>query len=301
MLESIVLPEQSRVYIGPLSDDVVGMDLTQQFSQFGTVSGVSRLRASETSCKRGFGFVEFKEGQRAVNRAFGSKVFVKGKLVNVTLSRMAMEVMLCETSAFFFDAFLYCDDGAVDKHFRRFGPVFRATHLLNQVRDDRRSLSREDAVINKSYGFVDFVDGESTMRCLAEKTQLLHPGQYVKVSKHLPQALQLDFMAIGDKQGNEIKRKLERVLVTEGSWGDPKKVRGDGITTSQVRIPRVMVGKLIGERGKNIVEITRDSKTKINIPTVSPDDTNVVVSVTGKREDIRTAQYLMQRLLRGQR
>ena len=27
-----------------------------------------------------------------------------------------------------------------------------------------------------------------------------------------------------------------------------------------------MVGKLIGERGKSIAEITRDSKVKINIP-----------------------------------
>ena len=77
--------------------------------------------------------------------------------------------------------------------------------------------------------------------------------------------------------------------------------KGDGITTSQVRIPRPMVSLLIGERGKTIVGITRDSKTKINIPNVKPDDANVVVSITGKRDDIRTAQYLMQKILKGQR
>ena len=76
---------------------------------------------------------------------------------------------------------------------------------------------------------LDARDKDSSLRCLAEKTQLLHPGQYVKVTKHLPLALQLDFMAIGDKQGIQIKKKLEKVTVTQGSWGDPKKVRGQSV------------------------------------------------------------------------
>ena len=55
-----------------------------------------------------------------------------------------------------------------------------------------------------------------------------------------------------------------------------------------------------------MVNIARDSKTKINIPRV--DDTtiqdtasSVLISITGKKEDIRTAQYLMQKILKGQR
>ena len=35
-------------------------------------------------------------------------------------------------------------------------------------------------------------------------------------------------------------------------------------TTSKVRIPAKMVGKLIGERGKTVVEISRDSKCRVN-------------------------------------
>ena len=58
-----------------------------------------------------------------------------------------------------------------------------------------------------------------------------------------------------------------------------------------------MVSKLIGERGKSIAEITRDSKVKINIPKIDPNSNQVVISITGQKENIKTAQYLMQKLL----
>ena len=73
------------------------------------------------------------------------------------------------------------------------------------------------------------------------------------------------------------------------------------ITTSQVRIPAAMVSKLIGERGKSIAEITRDSKVKINIPKTDPNSNQVVISITGQKENIKTAQYLMQKLLKSQK
>ena len=68
-----------------------------------------------------------------------------------------------------------------------------------------------------------------------------------------------------------------------------------------MRIPAGMVGKLIGERGKNIAEITRDSKVKINIPKIDQSIKHVVISITGQNENIKTAQYLMQKLLKGQK
>ena len=70
-------------------------------------------------------------------------------------------------------------------------------------------------------------------------------------------------------------------------------------------MPRSLVSRLIGERGKTVVNIARDSKTKINIPRVDDttvqDTSSVLISITGKKEDIRTAQYLMQKILKGQR
>ena len=106
-------------------------------------------------------------------------------------------------------------------------------------------------------------------------------------------------MAISDKYGIEIKKRLES-YTAHGMWGDSKHIYGN-VTTSQVRIPTAMVGKLIGERGKNIVEVTRDAKVKINIPKVDHNVKHVVISITGQKENIKTAQYLMQKLLKGQR
>ena len=139
-------------------------------------------------------------------------------------------------------------------------------------------------------------------------------------------------MAISDKYGTEIKKGLESHH-NHGMWGDSKYIYGKeanrinwvywvwlkkrsllvaililsfiissgNITTSQVRIPVAMVGKLIGERGKSIAEITRDSKVKINIPKVDSNEKQVVISITGQKENIKTAQYLMQKLLKGQK
>ena len=71
-------------------------------------------------------------------------------------------------------------------------------------------------------------------------------------------------------------------------------------TSSQVRIPSKMVAKLIGERGKTITEICRDSKTKITIPRVqSQEEQTVILTITGTKMNIKTAQYIMQKLLKG--
>jgi hypothetical protein len=43
-MDSITLPpDQTRIYVGPLDDDVIGSDLQQQFVQFGAIRGVSRF------------------------------------------------------------------------------------------------------------------------------------------------------------------------------------------------------------------------------------------------------------------
>ena len=71
------------------------------------------------------------------------------------------------------------------------------------------------------------------------------------------------------------------------------------MTSSKVRIPANMVGKLIGERGKNITEICRDSKTRIEIPKAEDGGKSVILTVHGKKPDIKAAQYLMQKVLKG--
>ena len=56
----------------------------QQFSQYGTIAGVSRLKASETHSKQSYGFIDYGD-PTGMRRAFGSKVFVKGKHVKVRI------------------------------------------------------------------------------------------------------------------------------------------------------------------------------------------------------------------------
>ena len=38
------LPEQARLYMGPLEEDVIANDVTKQFCQFGTIQLVQRIR-----------------------------------------------------------------------------------------------------------------------------------------------------------------------------------------------------------------------------------------------------------------
>ena len=294
-LDSMHLPEQSRLYMGPLEGDVIANDVTKQFCQFGTVQLVQRIRASETTVKKSFGFVDYHEGSSAVCRAFGTRAYVKGRNVHLALSKFAMELLLSDTCIFFYEAYEYCDEQHLEQHFSQFGQVYRALH----IRSDPAATNTTEYYPWKNYGFIDFVTYESSNRAIEMKTQLLHPGQYIRVGRTLPQILLFDLMAISDKYGAEIKRRLE-AHQAHGTWGDSKHIYGN-ITTSQVRIPTSMVGKLIGERGKSIAEITRDSKVKINIPKVDHNIKHVVISVTGQKENIKTAQYLMQKLLKGQK
>ena len=61
-----------------------------------------RIRGSETHAKKSYGFVDFEESI-SVRRAFGAKIFVKGKLVQIALSRFAMEIVLNPSTVYFFE------------------------------------------------------------------------------------------------------------------------------------------------------------------------------------------------------
>jgi predicted PilT family ATPase len=82
------------------------------------------------------------------------------------------------------------------------------------------------------------------------------------------------------------RRQTQSILVT------------GGVTTSKVRIPSGLVPKLIGERGKTITQLCRDTKTRISVPKAEEGNTNVIVLIEGQPEDIKTAQYMMQKILK---
>ncbi|XP_059093976.1 uncharacterized protein LOC131889010 [Tigriopus californicus] len=289
-LEDIVLPNQRRIYIGPLLDDVTPSDLARQFAHFGVIQGISRLRGSGATTSRiSYGFIDFQEVV-SIRRAFASKVFVKGRHVKVALSRLAMEVALSESTVYFFEAHVYCDELHLENHFSPLGSIYRCLHF-------RQSTGQA-----RSFGFVDYLDKHSADRACLNKSQLMYPGQFVRVSRALPQRYLWEFFAIGDTEANAIIKEMEKKIPTEGSWGGSN-LRGfvnlkTPLKSKQVRIPSVMLPVLIGERGKTIAEICRDSKTQITLPRPDSNNPNVILTLRGTEPDLVTAQYLMQRILK---
>ena len=83
-----------------------------------------RSRASETTVKKSFGFVDYHEGSSAVCRAFGTRASVKGRSVHLSLSKFVMELLLSDTCIFFYEAYEYCDEQHLDQHFSQFGQVY---------------------------------------------------------------------------------------------------------------------------------------------------------------------------------
>ncbi len=289
-MDSVTIPRtQVRVYLGPLDDDVQNPDITAQLTQFGVIRGVSKLKSSVSSVKRSFAFVDYQD-PISVRRTFTNKIFIKGKFVKVTLSKLAMELILSKTVVFFYEAHEYCDKQKLEQHFKQYGQVYRAFQFLE-----------EDMQRPKSYGFVDFLGDDSVPRAVTTKQQLINE-QFVRVSKFLPINILHDLMCTSDKHANAMIRKIEQTVPNQGSWGALPKSneKQDEVTTSQVRIPSAMVPRLIGERGKNITEISRDSKTKITIPKVTSGEESkaTVITITGTKMNIKTAQYLMQKLLK---
>ena len=288
-MDSIVLPRlQTKIFIGPLNEDINSHDVMAQLGAFGAIKGVSKICPG--GGKKSFALCDFTQ-PISLRRAFSNKIFIKGKYCKVTCSKLAMELVLSKTVVFFYEAHQYCDKRTLEKHFSQYGQVFRTFQFFEE----------ENSQAHRSYGFVDFI-GEDSVRRSVESRQQLVKQQFIRVGKFLPQALLYDLLSISEKNANAMLRKIEQSVPDQGIWGSQGFKDSNEHTSSQVRIPAKLVPKLIGERGKTIAEICRDSKTKITIPRVQSDEEpNVILTITGTKMNIKTAQYIMQKLLKGTR
>ena len=115
---------QTRVYLGPLDNDVTDADIGHQLCQYGVIRGVTILRAEVSGVKRSFAFVEFKD-TISVRRTFTNKIFIKGKHVKIALSKLGMELCLSKSAIFFYEAHDYCSIKMLEQHFKQYGQVFR--------------------------------------------------------------------------------------------------------------------------------------------------------------------------------
>jgi RNA recognition motif-containing protein len=208
IISEMVIKPQTRVYIGPVEDHISGEDLTEHFGQYGPIVHVSRLGGRTqfvSSTRTSYGVIDFKQ-TISMRRAFGAKIFIQGKHVKVALSRLAMEVLLSPCVVFFYEAHEMIGDGNLDRYFGQFGQIYRCCQMID---DENR---------NKTYGFVDYINPESASAAANQKSPLMPPGQYIKVSKFLPQKFLYDMFAVGDKRGEELIAEIGRLTPKDGSW-----------------------------------------------------------------------------------
>lgn len=70
------------------------------------------------------------------------------------------------------------------------------------------------------------------------------------------------------------------------------------VESTQVTIPKDMAGAIIGPGGSRIRKIRNDAKATITIDEVPPGATERIITITGTKRQIQTAQYLLQQSVR---
>ncbi|XP_071952475.1 heterogeneous nuclear ribonucleoprotein K-like [Antedon mediterranea] len=80
-----------------------------------------------------------------------------------------------------------------------------------------------------------------------------------------------------------------------GGSGGFDEVKGE---SAQVTIPKELAGSIIGRNGERIKNIRKQSGAVIKIDNALPGQTDRVITITGRTEQIQNAQYLLQQSVR---
>jgi len=149
---------------------------------------------------------------------------------------------------------------------------------------------------------VDFVDGNVVKRCTqgANNSKMFEiKGQRGWYGKYLPKNLKRDLMYMEDRVGNMLLKQLYQKVPDSGTWGggqDHQQSIKDagGAKTVTCKLPRNMLSVVVGEDGKIISEIARDSHTKITLVKSQPTEDTCLFHLVGSPANTKTAQYMMQ-------
>lgn len=282
---------EGRIYVGPLPDNVMPNSLAAQFSQYGIVAGSNVSRAVNNTMKKNFGVVSYKETMPVKRVLQNPRHFVNEKYVDITLSKFGMEVLLSNTVLFIWNLEWTVSNEELLRYFQQFGSIFRAMHIFNPFTGEK-----------KGYGFVDFVDGNVVKRCTqgANNSKMFEiKGQRGWFGKYLPKNLKRDLMYMEDRVGNMLLQQLYQKVPDSGTWGggqDHQKSIKDagGAKTVTCKLPRNMLSVVVGEDGKIITEIARDSHTKITLVKSQPTEDTCLFHLVGSPGNTKTAQYMMQ-------
>jgi len=281
---------EGRLYCGPLPFNVSPNILADKFSTYGNVVHADVCKADQNMCKKPFGVIHFKETM-AVKRALQNpRHFINEQYVDVTLSRFAMEAFLSPSTLWIWQLAWSITKEDLVKYFSKFGKVYRAMHVYNPVTGDK-----------KGYGFVDFVDQACLTRACGgpQKVKTFEiKGQKCVYAKFLDKQLKRDFSFMEDRFGNMLSRSLNAKVPDSGEWGGGKEfndvIKKDGAKTVTCKLPKSMLPVVVGEDGKIIAEIAKDSGTKITMLKPAPQEENVLFHIVGSPDHCKTAQYMMQ-------
>ena len=83
-----------------------------------------------------------------------------------------------------------------------------------------------------------------------------------------------------------------------GNGGGNNYDDGGETESTQVTIPKDMAGAIIGPGGSRIRKIRNDSKAGITIDEAAPGTNERIITITGSKRQIQTAQYLLQQSVR---
>lgn len=284
------------IFIGALRDNISEADLEQYFSGFGRVVRACRLTDKESGEKKRFGFVDFAD-YGVVRKVMNiTKHYIKGKRIRIDLTRPRIEFSHQTKTIYVGGLEDGIDDPELHTYFSEFGFVTRALRIPDKDGPKRK------------YGFVDFDDFDAVDLVITQREHYIN-GHRVKVELALPLINDTlydcpDAAAASTETWEEkVQRKLQYAIPDQGAWGESFNYEifvkgGPEILSSQVKIPRGMLEYVVGMAGKVIESIADDTKTRLMIKKPEMGSKDVFITITGRLEGIKQAQYIMSNIVK---
>jgi len=284
------------IFIGALRDSLSEEDLEQYFSGFGRVVRACRLTDKETGEKRRYGFVDFAD-YGVVRKVMNiTKHYIKGKRIRIDLTRPRIEFSHQTKTVYVGGLEDGIDDNELHAYFSEFGFVTRAIRIPDKDGPKRK------------YGFVDFDDYDAVDIVVTQREHYI-TGHRVKVELALPLINDTLYdcpeaaATTTESWEEKVQRKLQYAIPDQGAWGESNNYEifvkgGPDIVSSNVKIPRGMLEYVVGMAGKVIESIADDTQTRLMIKKPELGSKDVFITITGKREGIKQAQYIMVNIVK---
>lgn len=283
------------IFVGALKDTIGEEDLVNYFAGFGKVIRAVKVQDKDSGTKKTFGFVDFAEYGVVRKIMNVTKHYIQGKRIRVELSRPRIEFSHQTKTVFVGGLEDGIDDPELYKYFSEFGFVTRALRIPNKDEPKRK------------FGFVDFDDYDAVDIVVSQREHYIE-GHRVRVELALPlvndSLYEKDIVVPGETWMEKVTRKLQYAIPDQGTWGETMNnyevfvQGGSEVKTVQFKIPRGMLEYVVGMAGKVVEEIANDTNTRICLKKPKLGSKHVVFSITGKTQDVNTAQYICQKIVK---